>query len=72
MIAVEFDGARVLVKFDVSKDVHLGDRKARPQSRQEACSGVKGMGLITTRGDGDLRDAIPMDRTTPAYQSAAE
>ena len=64
--AVELDGARVLVKFDVSKDVHLGDR-TEAAIKARSLLGVKVL-EITPRGDGDLRGPIPVDRTTPAYQ----
>ena len=64
--AVELDGDRVLVKFDVSKDVHLGDR-TEAAIKARSLLGVKVL-EITPRGDGELRGPIPVDRTTPAYQ----
>jgi phospholipid/cholesterol/gamma-HCH transport system substrate-binding protein len=64
--AVELDGDRVLVKFDVGKDVHLGDR-TEAAIKARSLLGVKVL-EITPRGDGELRDPIPVDRTTPAYQ----
>ena len=64
--AVELDGDRVLVKFDVSKDVHLGDR-TEAAIKAKSLLGVKVL-EITPRGDGELRGPIPVDRTTPAYQ----
>jgi phospholipid/cholesterol/gamma-HCH transport system substrate-binding protein len=64
--SVELDGARVLVKFNVSKDVHLGDR-TEAAIKARSLLGVKVL-EITPRGDDDLRAPIPMDRTTPAYQ----
>jgi phospholipid/cholesterol/gamma-HCH transport system substrate-binding protein len=64
--AVELDGDRVLVKFGVSKDVHLGDR-TEAAIKAKSLLGVKVL-EITPRGDGELRGPIPVDRTTPAYQ----
>ena len=64
--SVELDGARVLVKFDVGKDVHLGDR-TEAAIKAKSLLGVKIL-EITPRGDGQLRGPIPVDRTTPAYQ----
>lgn len=64
--SVELDGARVLVKFDVGKDVHLGDR-TEAAIKARSLLGVKVL-EITPRGDGELRGPIPVDRTTPAYQ----
>ncbi len=56
----------MLVKFDVSKDVHLGDR-TEAAIKAKSLLGVKVL-EITPRGDGELRGPIPVDRTTPAYQ----
>ena len=64
--AVELDGDRVLVTFDVSKDVHLGER-TEAAIKAKSLLGVKVL-EITPRGDGELRGPIPVDRTTPAYQ----
>jgi phospholipid/cholesterol/gamma-HCH transport system substrate-binding protein len=64
--SVELDGARVLVKFNVRKDVHLGDR-TEAAIKAKSLLGAKVLEL-TPRGDGQLTDPIPLDRTTPAYQ----
>ncbi|WP_428343088.1 MCE family protein [Mycobacterium sp.] len=64
--SVELDGARVLIKFDVRKDIHLGDR-TEAAIKAKSLLGVKVL-EITPRGDGQLTGPIPMDRTTPAYQ----
>ena len=54
---VELDGARVLVKFDVSKDIRLGDR-TEAAIKAKSLLGVKVL-EITPRGDGELRGPIP-------------
>lgn len=64
--SIELDGQRVLVKFRINGDVHLGDRTV---------AAIKTKGLLGTkkldvmpRGDGDLSGPIPLDRTTSPYQ----
>lgn len=64
--SVELDGARVLVKFNVRKDIHLGDR-TEAAIKAKSLLGAKVLEL-TPRGDGNLTGSIPLDRTTPAYQ----
>jgi phospholipid/cholesterol/gamma-HCH transport system substrate-binding protein len=64
--SVELDGPRVLITFDVRKDVRLGNR-TEAASKTKSLLGVKVL-EITPRGDGQLTSPIPMDRTTPAYQ----
>ncbi|MEB3980123.1 MCE family protein [Mycobacterium sp. 663a-19] len=63
---VELDGPRVLVKFNVDKDVRLGDR-TEAAIKAKSLLGAKVL-EITPRGDGHLSGPIPMNRTTPAYQ----
>jgi len=64
--AVDLDGPRVVVTFNVDKSIHLGDRtEAAIKARN--LLGVKVL-EITPRGDGHLSGSIPLDRTTPAYQ----
>ena len=63
---VALDGPRVLVTFNVDKDIHLGDR-TEAAIKAKSLLGVKVL-AITPRGDGRLSGPIPLDRTTPAYQ----
>jgi phospholipid/cholesterol/gamma-HCH transport system substrate-binding protein len=63
---VELDGPRVLVTFNVRKDIHLGDR-TEAAIKAKSLLGAKVLEL-TPRGDGHLSGPIPLDRTTPAYQ----
>jgi phospholipid/cholesterol/gamma-HCH transport system substrate-binding protein len=64
--SVELDGPRVLVKFNVDKKVRLGYR-TEAAIKARSLLGAKVL-EITPRGDGHLSGAIPIDRTTPAYQ----
>jgi phospholipid/cholesterol/gamma-HCH transport system substrate-binding protein len=64
--SVTLDGARVLIKFNVDQDVHLGDR-TEAAIKAKSLLGAKLLEL-TPRGEGRLADPIPTDRTTPAYQ----
>ena len=64
--SVDSDGARVLVKFNVDKDVRLGDR-TEAAIKAKSLLGAKVL-EITPRGDGQLSGPIPIERTTPAYQ----
>jgi phospholipid/cholesterol/gamma-HCH transport system substrate-binding protein len=64
--SVELDGARVLVKFSVDKDVRLGDR-TEAAIKAKSLLGAKVL-QITPRGSGQLSAPIPMERTTPAYE----
>ncbi len=63
---VDLDGPRVLVKFNVDKDVRLGDR-TEAAIKARSLLGTKVL-EITPRGGGRLSAPIPIDRTTPAYQ----
>jgi phospholipid/cholesterol/gamma-HCH transport system substrate-binding protein len=63
---VALDGPRVLVTFNVDKDIHLGDR-TEAAIKAKSLLGVKVL-AITPRGGGRLSGPIPLDRTTPAYQ----
>jgi phospholipid/cholesterol/gamma-HCH transport system substrate-binding protein len=66
--SVTLDGTKVLVKFTVANDVPLGDR---PEAavKTKALLGTKVL-EITPRGDGELTETIPLERTRPAYQLA--
>jgi phospholipid/cholesterol/gamma-HCH transport system substrate-binding protein len=66
--SITLDGNTVLVTFDVSDDVHIGDR-SEATIRTKALLGTKVLDL-TPRGDRPLDGPIPMDRTKPAYQLA--
>ncbi|KLO31853.1 mammalian cell entry protein [Mycolicibacter heraklionensis] len=63
---VELEGPRVLVTFNVDKSIRLGER-TEAAIKAKSLLGVKVL-EITPRGDGRLSGAIPLERTTPAYQ----
>jgi phospholipid/cholesterol/gamma-HCH transport system substrate-binding protein len=63
---VELDGHRVLITFNVKKDVPLGDR-TEAAIKAKTLLGAKVL-AITPRGGGHLSGPIPLERTTPAYQ----
>jgi phospholipid/cholesterol/gamma-HCH transport system substrate-binding protein len=56
----------VVIKFDVDKDIQLGDR-TEAAVKTKSLLGTKFL-EITPRGDGTQSGPIPEDRTTPAYQ----
>ncbi len=63
---LELDGNRVLVTFEVDKDMPLGDRtEAAIKTRTLLGSKIL---EVTPRGEGTLAGPIPVDRTTPPYQ----
>lgn len=63
---LDLDGNRVLVTFDVDKDMPLGDRtEAAIKTRTLLGSKIL---EIRPRGQGRLDGPIPVDRTTPPYQ----
>ncbi|MCV7177058.1 MCE family protein [Mycolicibacterium sphagni] len=64
--AVDLDGPRVRVTFNVDKSVHLGDR-SEAAIKAKSLLGAKIL-EVTPRGDGQLSSPIPLERTTPAYQ----
>jgi phospholipid/cholesterol/gamma-HCH transport system substrate-binding protein len=64
--SIELDGPGVLVKFNVGKNIRLGDRTE---------VGIKTKGLlgskildVVPRGDGQLKGPIPIERTISPYQ----
>jgi phospholipid/cholesterol/gamma-HCH transport system substrate-binding protein len=63
---IGLDGPRVLVKFKVEENVHLGER-TEAQIRTKSLLGSKVLQVIP-RGDGQLTGTIPIERTKPAYQ----
>jgi phospholipid/cholesterol/gamma-HCH transport system substrate-binding protein len=64
--SIRLDGAKVLITFDITDDVHLGDR-SEAAIKTKALLGTKVL-EITTRGDHPLTGPIPLERTRPAYQ----
>ncbi len=64
--SIDIDGPRVLVGFDVSDDVHVGDR-SEARIRTKSLLGSKVL-EITPRGGGTLTGTIPLERTTSPYQ----
>lgn len=64
--SLELDGSRVLVKFHVAKNVHLGDR-TEAAIKLKTLLGAKIL-EVTPRGEGQQSGPIPLERTTPAYQ----
>jgi phospholipid/cholesterol/gamma-HCH transport system substrate-binding protein len=64
--SVELNGPRVLITFNVDKNIPLGDR-TEAAIKARSLLGAKVL-EITPRGDGQLSGAIPLERTTPAYQ----
>lgn len=63
---LELDGNRVLVTFEVDRDMPLGDR-TEAAVRTRTLLGSKIL-EVTPRGEGRLAGPIPVDRTTPPYQ----
>ena len=63
---VELDGPRVLIKFDVDKNIPLGDR-TEAAIKAKSLLGAKVL-EITPRGESQLAGPIPLERTTPAYE----
>ena len=64
--SIELDGARVLVTFNVAKDIRLGDR-TEAAVKTKSLLGAK-IVEVTPRGDGTQSGPIPIERTRPAYQ----
>jgi phospholipid/cholesterol/gamma-HCH transport system substrate-binding protein len=64
--SIELDGNRVLVKFWVDKNIHVGER-SEARIRAKSLLGSKVLEILP-RGDGTLDGTIPMDRTTSPYQ----
>ncbi len=64
--SIKLDGQRVLVTFEVDKSIYLGDR-TEASVKTKSLLGAKIL-EISPRGDGELSEAIPTDRTTAPYQ----
>ncbi len=62
---LRLEGAKVRVGFTVRKGIHLGDR-TEAAIKTETILGSK-MLELTSRGDGELNGAIPLERTTSPY-----
>jgi len=63
---IDLDGARVLVTFEVHKDIRLGDR-TEAAIKTRSILGAKILEL-TPRGDGSQSGPIPLERTASPYQ----
>lgn len=63
---IELDGQHVLVTFEVDKDIRLGNR-TEAAIKTKSLLGTKYL-EVTPRGDGQLDDTIPVDRTASPYQ----
>lgn len=63
---VDLDGNRVLVTFDVDRDMPLGDR-TEAAIKTRTLLGSKVLEL-TPRGEHSLSGPIPVERTAPPYQ----
>lgn len=64
--SVELDGPRVLVKFEVDDDIHLGER-TEAAIKTKSLLGAKIL-EVTPRGDGEQSGPIAMERTRSPYQ----
>lgn len=64
--SVDLEGSRVLVEFNVDTDVHIGDR-SEAAVKTESLLGVKVL-EVASRGEQQLSEPIPLQRTRPAYQ----
>jgi phospholipid/cholesterol/gamma-HCH transport system substrate-binding protein len=63
--SVELEGPRVLVKFNVVKDVWLGDR-TEAAIKTKSLLGAKTL-EVTPRGQDEQSGPIPVERTRPPY-----
>jgi phospholipid/cholesterol/gamma-HCH transport system substrate-binding protein len=64
--SIELDGNRVLVKFWLDKNIHVGDR-SEARIRAKSLLGTKVLEVLP-RGEDPLVGTIPIDRTTSPYQ----
>ena len=64
--SIELDGPRVLVKFNVDKNIRLGDR-TEAAIKTKGLLGTKIL-EVASRGDGRQDGTIPLERTTSPYQ----
>jgi len=63
---ITLDGPRVLVSFNLDKNIQIGDR-TEAAIKTKSLLGAKIL-EVTPRGDGTLTETIPIDRTTSPYQ----
>ncbi|MET0705076.1 MAG: MCE family protein [Mycobacterium sp.] len=63
---IELDGQHVLVTFNVAKNIRLGER-TEAAIKTKSLLGTKFL-EVSPRGDGQLSQTIPADRTTSPYQ----
>jgi phospholipid/cholesterol/gamma-HCH transport system substrate-binding protein len=63
---IDLDGSQVLITFHVDKTVHLGER-TEASIKTKSLLGAKIL-EVTPRGDGQLSQTIPADRTTSPYE----
>jgi phospholipid/cholesterol/gamma-HCH transport system substrate-binding protein len=64
--SISLDGPRVLVTFNLDKNIRIGDR-TEAAIKTKSLLGAKIL-EVTPRGDGTLSGTIPIDRTTSPYQ----
>jgi phospholipid/cholesterol/gamma-HCH transport system substrate-binding protein len=64
--AIELDGSRVLVTFQIDKNIHVGDR-SEARIRAKSLLGTKVLEVLP-RGEDPLVSTIPIDRTQSPYQ----
>ncbi len=64
--SIELDGSRALVKFTVAKNIRLGDR-TEAAIKTRGLLGTKVL-EVTSRGDGQQENTIPLERTTSPYE----
>jgi phospholipid/cholesterol/gamma-HCH transport system substrate-binding protein len=64
--SIKLDGSAVLVTFDIDQHIRLGDR-TEAAIKTKSLLGSKVL-EITPRGQEQLSETIPLERTTPAYQ----
>jgi phospholipid/cholesterol/gamma-HCH transport system substrate-binding protein len=64
--SIKLDGSAVLVTFEIDQHIRLGDR-TEAAIKTKSLLGSKVL-EITPRGQEQLSQTIPLERTTPAYQ----
>jgi phospholipid/cholesterol/gamma-HCH transport system substrate-binding protein len=64
--SVDLDGPRVLVKFNLDKNIRIGDR-SEAAIKTKSLLGAKIL-EVTPRGNGTQSGTIPVERTTSPYQ----
>jgi phospholipid/cholesterol/gamma-HCH transport system substrate-binding protein len=64
--AIDLDGSRVLVTFDIDENIHVGDR-SEARIKAKSLLGTKVLEVLP-RGDGSLEGTIPIERTKSPYQ----